>query len=179
MAGPDLLQTSIDATYSYSYVVLPFLQADLLDELDEETAEEMEETFGSLFLKKPVAELIAGSAVNRKLYLNYVKEREEALEKGESREQTVGMSDLAERYLRKIYELCDAQGVACYLIPDPLADTPARRKQVEQIRQDFENTRLGGFLNYCKKLPIIRRTSFRTEFILSNRTIQRKCTAKN
>ena len=115
MAGPDLLQTSIDATYSYSYVVLPFLQADLLDELDEETAEEMEETFGSLFLKKPVAELIAGSAVNRKLYLNYVKEREEALEKGESREnQTVGMSDLAERYLRKIYELCDAQGVACY-----------------------------------------------------------------
>lgn len=139
MAGPDLLQTSIDATYSYSYVVLPFLQADLLDELDEETAEEMEETFGSLFLKKPVAELNAGSAVNRKLYLNYVKEREEALEKGESREnQTVGMSDLAERYLRKIYELCDAQGVACYLIPDPLADTPARRKQVEQIRQDFE-----------------------------------------
>ena len=139
MTGPDLLQTSIDATYSYSYVVLPFLQADLLGELDEETAEEMEETFGSFFLKKPVAELIAGSAVNRKLYLNYVKEREEALEKGESREnQTVGMSDLAERYLRKIYELCDAQGVACYLIPDPLADTPARRKQVEQIRQDFE-----------------------------------------
>ena len=78
MAGPDLLQTSIDATYSYSYVVLPFLQADLLGELDEETAEEMEETFGSFFLKKPVAELIAGSAVNRKLYLNYVKEREEA-----------------------------------------------------------------------------------------------------
>ena len=28
--------------------------------------------------------------------------------------------------------------MACYLIPDPLADTPARRKQVEQIRQDFE-----------------------------------------
>ena len=52
MAGPDLLQTSIDATYSYSYVVLPFLQADLLDELDEETAEEMEETFGSLFPEK-------------------------------------------------------------------------------------------------------------------------------
>ena len=61
------------------------------------------------------------------------------MEKGESREnQTDGMSDLAERYLRKIYELCDAQGVACYLIPDPLADTPARRRQVEQIRQDFE-----------------------------------------
>lgn len=35
MTGPDLLQTSIDATYSYSYVVLPFLQADLLGELDE------------------------------------------------------------------------------------------------------------------------------------------------
>lgn len=51
MTGPDLLQTSIDATYSYSYVVLPFLQADLLGELDEETAEEMEETFGSFFLK--------------------------------------------------------------------------------------------------------------------------------
>ena len=47
------------------------LQADLLGELDEETAEEMEETFGSFFLKKPVAELIAGLAVNRKLYLNY------------------------------------------------------------------------------------------------------------
>ena len=52
MAGPDLLQTSIDATYSYSYVVLPFLQADLLGELDEETAEEMEETFGSFFPEK-------------------------------------------------------------------------------------------------------------------------------
>lgn len=139
MAGPDLLQTSIDATYSYSYVVLPFLQADLLGELDEETAEEMEETFGSFFLKKPVAELIAGSAVNRKLYLNYVKEREEAAKKGKSGDdRTDGMSDLAECYLRKIYELCDMQGVACYLIPDPLADTPARRKQVEQIRQDFE-----------------------------------------
>lgn len=113
MAGPDLLQTSIDATYSYSYVVLPFLQADLLGELDEETAEEMEETFGSFFLKKPVAELIAGSAVNRKLYLNYVKEREEAAKKGKSGDdRTDGMSDLAERYLRKIYELCDTQGVA-------------------------------------------------------------------
>ena len=181
MAGPDLLQTSIDATYSYSYVVLPFLQADLLDELDEETAEEMEETFGSLFLKKPVAELIAGSAVNRKLYLNYVKEREEALEKGESREnQTVGMSDLAERYLRKIYELCDAQGVACYLIP---IRWQIHRRAASRWSRSGRILKHGDWSGFSRiiflKLPIIRRTSFRTEFILADRTIQRKCTAKN
>ena len=107
-------------------MVLPFCSADLLGELDEETAEKMEETFEGFFPEKPVAELIAGSAVTRKLYLNYVKEREEAAKKGKSGDdRTDGMSDLAERYLRKIYELSDTQGVACYLIPDPLADTPA------------------------------------------------------
>lgn len=141
----------------------------------------MEETFGSFFLKKPVAELIAGSAVNRKLYLNYVKEREEAAKKGKSREnQTVGMSDLAERYLRKIYELCDTQGVACYLIPDPLADTPRAASRWSRSGRILKHGDWSGFSRIIfLKLPIIRRTSFRTEFILADRTIQRKCTAKN
>lgn len=103
MAGPDLLQTSIDATYSYSYVVLPFLQADLLGELDERPQRKWRDV-RKLFPEKPVAELIAGSAVNRKLYLNYVKEREEAAKKGKSGDdRTDGMSDLAERYRMKIY----------------------------------------------------------------------------
>lgn len=135
IVGLDSLQTNIDVMYGYQYVAIPFLREDMLQNLDEKTLEEMNDTFGTFFMQKPVSKLVACSSVNRKLYLNYIKEHKGVLDPNPG--GGVVMSEVAAEYLVKIYELCEEYGVTMHLLPDPLADNQYRRDQAEGLRQDF------------------------------------------
>ena len=84
---------------------------------------------GKFFMQKTVAELIGDSSVNRKLYLNYIKEQV-VVDPNASDE--IVLSDLAVEYLYKIYDLCGEYDVTMHLLPDPLADNQWRHTQEEQ-----------------------------------------------
>lgn len=135
IVGMDALQTSIDVNYGYQYVAIPFLRDELLDGLEEDTIDEMEDTFGRFFMQKTVAELIGDSSVNRKLYLNYIKEH--AVIDPDAGNEIV-MSDLAADYLYKIYDLCEEYGATMHLHPTPIMDNPWRYSQAKALAKDFE-----------------------------------------
>lgn len=150
IVGLDALQTNIDVNYGYQYVAIPFLRDELLQNLEEETIDEMEGTFGKFFMQKTVAELIGDSSVNRKLYLNYIKEQV-VVDPNASDE--IVLSDLAVEYLYKIYDLCGEYDVTMHLLPDPLADNQWRHTQEEALEKDFEERGLSElFPNYFDEI---------------------------
>lgn len=150
IVGLDMLQTSVDITYGYQYVVIPFSRMGLIQNLDEELTEEMEGTFGKFFMQKYVAESIGNSSVDRKLYLNYLKEKYAKIPY-EDPERAI--SDTAYRYLLKIADLCEEQGATLHLLPDPLADNDYRHDQAERLKKDFEELGLTElFPNYFDEI---------------------------
>lgn len=140
IVGLDALESEIDITYGYQYVVVPFSRIGVLDELEDETLDEMADTYGTLFLNPTVAVTIGDSSVARKLYLNYLKQKY-ATENPTA--VTYGnLSDTTVLYLNKMYEMCDSKGIALHLLPDPLADTEYRREQADLLLTQFEETGL-------------------------------------
>jgi hypothetical protein len=134
IVGADMLQTKIDSTYGYQYVVIPFGEYNLLSNLEQETLEDMKETFGAFFLQKPVARLVRDSSTNRKLYLSYLSN---ASQKKVEKETEDLLSEVARCYLQKIYELGEIYDVNIHLLPDPLTDNEGRYEQVEELSQNF------------------------------------------
>lgn len=134
IVGLDALQTNIDVNYGYQYVAIPFLRDNLIHNLDEDTLREMDGTFGKFFMQKKVAELIGDSSVNRKLYLNYLKEH--ATFDANAGTEIV-LAEVAHEYLLKLYALCEQYGARMHLLPDPIADNQWRRAQAAGLKEDF------------------------------------------
>ena len=131
--GLDALQADIDTTYGYGYVVIPFLRERMLQNLEEETLDEVEERFGYLFVQRPVAMLVGNSSVNRKLYSTYIKDHTPVV----PYTGQIELSNLAATYLVKINTLCEEYGAVLHLLPDPLADNESRHIQEEGLKIDF------------------------------------------
>ena len=147
--GFDMLMTNIDETFGYSYVVAPFAQEGMLENLEEGTLEEIRERFGTVFTQNPVVGMVERSAVNQKLYLNYLKDQ--AAEKTFSGD--LRLSEVAARYLVKINELCEEKGAVLHLLPDPLSGGYDRHIQAEMLRADFEYRGLQSmFPNYFEEV---------------------------
>lgn len=137
VVGLDALESEIDITYGYQYIVVPFARINTLHELEDETIDTMKETFGTVFLNREVALVIGDSNVGRKLFLNYQKERYATKNKVWS--QTGVLSDTTVIYLKKMYQMCSDNGIELHLLPDPLADNDFRREQAELLQKEFEN----------------------------------------
>ena len=133
IVGLDFLQTEIDETFGFGYVVAPFVQEGMLDNLDEETIAEIKKKFGRAVTQKQVVDWIEYSPINRKLYLSYLRDR--AMMRPYTGE--VRLSDIAADYLVKTKELCEEYGAKLYLLPDPLADSESRHAQAEMLWEDF------------------------------------------
>lgn len=132
MVGVDELRANVNVTLGYQYVVIPFVREGLIGNLEEETIEQMESNFGAFFMQRPIAMLVGCSSVNRKLYLNFLKDYTTPYY-GEQD----ALSSTTCIYLPKIYELCEENGATLHLIPDPLADNDWRHQQVEELEADF------------------------------------------
>ena len=140
IVGLDALESKIDITYGYQYVVVPFTRIGALNNLEQETINEMSDLFGAWALQPEVVELIGDSNPARKLYLNYLKEKY-----GEETSTYVGSGELSDTtilYLTKMREMCEARNITLHLLPDPLADNDFRHDQKQLLQAEFERTGL-------------------------------------
>lgn len=128
---PDSLERTYDTSYGYQYAVMPFVETDTLRYLNQDTIEGMKDTYGSFFLKYRVVNAIDPSGVNRKLYLNYLKNHTTGYRPDDP-------AALADEYLAGISRMCDERNVDFYLYPCPVADV--KKENVAQRKQDFEGT---------------------------------------
>lgn len=133
MVGLDALQTNIDVNYGYQYVAIPFVREGLIENLETETIEQMNDNFGTFFMQKSIAMLVGCSSVNRKVYLNFLKDHTTPYYGEEE-----PLSHIVCVYLPKIYELCEEYGVTLHLLPDPLADNDWRHQQADALEADFK-----------------------------------------
>lgn len=93
--------------------------------------------------------MVERSAVNQKLYLNYL--RDKAAEKVFTGD--IRLSEIAARYLVKIHELCRENGAVLHLLPDPLSEGFDRFVQAEELQDDFEDRGLSSlFPNYFEEV---------------------------
>lgn len=143
IVGLDALESKIDITYGYQYVVVPFTRIGALNNLEKETIDEMSDLFGAWALQPEVAKIIGDSNPARKLYLNYLKEKygEETPTHAEYGE----LSDTTILYLTKMHEMCEARNIALHLLPDPLADNDLRHEQKQLLKEEFERTGLDAY----------------------------------
>ena len=116
MVPMDDVSTDFNIEYAYQYVVMPLVETDKLDMLDDRTIDELEYIFGSFFMKENVVSKIDASGLNRKLYLNYIKDYA-ANDYPHTLEESVYVS-----YLKKTADLCEERGVRFHLLPAPLPD---------------------------------------------------------
>lgn len=130
---PDSLIRSYDTTYGYQYAVMPFVLTDTLRLLDEDTIDIMKQTYGDIFLRYRVVKLIDPSGINRKIYLNILRNRTDGYEPEYRYE-------LADKYLRKIDEECMARGVKFHLIPCPVAES--RRQLMEELKKEASGSEI-------------------------------------
>lgn len=128
---PGSLEASFNTTWGYQYSVMPFVETETISLLDANTLEAMEEVYGELFMKKAVVEWIDKSAINRKLYLNALASQKE----GYHQEKRF---EIAEQYIKKMYELCEEKGISLHLYPCPVSEKNI--ESTEDFKDAFKST---------------------------------------
>lgn len=131
---PASMLSTYDTSWGYQYAVMPFVETGTLKDLDDQTIEIMEQTYGgALFLNQTVVNWIDDSAVNRKLYLNLLKNHSD----GYHPENPL---EIAERYILKLDALCQEQGVRLHLLSGPVSE--ANREYTMNIKTLYEKSPL-------------------------------------
>ena len=138
---PDSLNSVWNSVLSYQYVLMSMEKFDCLDELDDKSAEELLEIYGSFFMKEEVIRMIDNSGINRKLFLNYIQEKTptEIQEKDYTK-----VSRIPNEYLVKINDLCVERGVKLHLVCCPCKDTPENRIANEELSKNYALTDIGA-----------------------------------
>lgn len=132
-AHPLTLTRGYDLELGYAYAVMPFAIEDLLDELDEQTLDQMASVYGRYALDSEVASLIYSSPMNRKLFLSYIRMHNEEFVQSNAYE-------IASLYILKLKSICEERGVAFHLYSSP--STEYYREKIEETRSDFEKSPL-------------------------------------
>lgn len=128
---PDSLASTFNTTYGYQYAVMPFVETETLALLDNTTIEHMESVYGKFFMKPSVVNAIDKSGINRKLYLNFLKDHRNSY-------QPENRFQIAEQYIGKIYDLCASNHINLHLYAGPVSD--AKTASVENMREEFKST---------------------------------------
>lgn len=128
---PGSLEVTFDTQWGYQYTVMPFVETDTLKLLETDTIKKMEAVYGAFFMKPLVVEGIDKSAINRKIYLNL-------LNTYSSSYQQSSKYEIAEQYIKKIYELCKEREIELHLLACPVVES--RRDEIEASKADYMNT---------------------------------------
>ncbi|MBD5459870.1 MAG: hypothetical protein HDR26_02850 [Lachnospiraceae bacterium] len=128
---PNPLIRTFDTEWSYQYAISAYVETDTISLLDQNTLDIIREMYGTFFLKKEVVELIQNSPILRKLYLNYVYMNKENY-KMES------YFELADQYVKKMYDLCEENGVTLHLYPSPVSEY--FRQEVSDLAYGYGGT---------------------------------------
>lgn len=128
---PLTLTRTFDTEWGYRYAAMTYVETDTLRFLDENTIVAMESVYGSFFLRENVVQLIEKSPVCRKLYLSYLNFN------GKDYVQSSSF-EISDRYVKKLYDLCEEKGVKLHLYSSPVAEY--YREQVEELAAEYEDT---------------------------------------
>ena len=127
---PESFWQAFDTKWGYQYTVMPFVETDTLRYLDKDTIRIMESVYGSLFMSKDVVELIDDSPVNRKIYLNLLRQY--------SRGYDMPHFELADEYVTKIDEMCKSKNVSFHMYPGPVSD--GKKDLCVEYNKEFVNS---------------------------------------
>lgn len=164
----DSFDAYYDKDHGYQYAIMPFVATNTFGNLDDETIKVAEKSYGKLFLNKEVVDLIDYSEVNRKIYLNMVKEYAPIADELEGH-----ISEHTIRYIKKMNQLCEENGITFHLLPTPIKDNEYKREQM--IRQ-IEEFKEAGILNlvqeYYDCVEFYPEEQFRDELHLGEKYVE-------
>ena len=130
---PESFSRTYDTLWGYQYVVMPFAETNTLNNLDADTIKTLKKTYGGIFLNPGIVKLIDRSAMNRKVYLNYIHDH--------SKDYVLkNYFELADQYVYKIYEMCNEKNVNFHLYPCPVAD--AKIDYNNSLLNDFSQSKI-------------------------------------
>ncbi len=128
---PMPLTRSFDTEWSYRYGVMTFVEAGVLEYLDENTIEAMAGIYGRLMMKENVVRLVEESPVLRKVCLSYI-----SLNKNDYVQSSA--FEIADQYVKKMYDLCEEHGAELHLYAAPVSEF--FRESVESLAQGYGDT---------------------------------------
>lgn len=138
---PGSFATGFTYTYGYQYAVMPFVETDIFSNLDADTIQLAEETYGSFLLQKNVVEMVDYSQMNRKIVLNLLYEFGEMPE-GEYEY----IADPAVRCIKRLQETCEKKNINLHFLPGPIPDREDIRQMVEIQKEEFEKVGLADLM---------------------------------
>lgn len=97
--------------YTYQYFVIPFTEADLMNEIITRTKIDLEEIYGSFWMKPEVVSFVDYSPIAKKIYLNSL-----------SVNNYDGMQ-LSFDYLSLIIDMCEQRDISFHLLHAPMPET--------------------------------------------------------
>lgn len=132
-AHPLTLDRGYDLELGYAYAVMPFAMEGILNELDDETLDQMASVYGRFALDPKVASLINSSPMNRKIFFSYIRMHNEEYVQSNAYE-------IASLYILKLSNICEERGVEFHFYSSP--STEYYREKIEETRPDFEDSPL-------------------------------------
>lgn len=134
----DSLITDYETGYGYQYGVMPFLLTDTFGGLDQETYKAMGSVYGKWMLHKSSANFIENSPLGKKLYLSLIN-------KYFPRFSTLEIPDVTERYIEKLFLLCERENVKLHLLPVPHKEMKERRELEKEIIKSYNESKLSNY----------------------------------
>lgn len=128
---PMAITRTFDTEWSYRYAVMSYVETDTIGYLDKNTLDDMAGVYGRFFMRKEAVRVIEDSPVMRKLYLSYINI---------NRSDYVQSSpfEIADQYVRKLYDLCEEHGAKLHVYPSPVAEV--FRGRSEELEKEYGAT---------------------------------------
>lgn len=128
---PLTLTRTFDLEWGYRYAAMTYVETGGIPWLEESTVDAMKGAYGAFFLREDVVRLAEASPVCRRLCLNYIHANGKPYEQSEPFE-------IADIYVKKLYELCQERGAVLHLYSSPVA--LYYREQVAELEASYEKT---------------------------------------
>lgn len=128
---PAAITRTFDTEWAYRYGVMTYVETDTIRNLDENTLDDMAGVYGRFFMRKEVVNVIENSPVMRKLYLSYININKSAYVQSSPFE-------IADQYVKKLYDLCAENDVALHVYASPVSET--FREQTEELEKVYGTT---------------------------------------
>lgn len=166
----DSFDAYYDKTFGYQYAIMPFVATDLFQELEDETILTAEKSYGKLFLNKTVVNLIDYSEINRKIYLNMVKQYAPISEELESH-----VSEQAICYIQNINQMCEENGIVFHILPTPIKDNEYKHMQMARQQEEFNAAGLQDLVQeYYDCVQFYPEEQFRDEVHLGGEYVEQE-----
>ena len=142
---PQSMSAQLDSQKAYMYAVAPFAVKGILEDLDEETIDDMRDMYWNYGIDKFSATLIVNSPMIAKVYLNKLQD-----EHFVENQPANGVSEISVFYLNKIKELCDDNQVDFHFLSVPVPDNVENHYMIDNIvEQTKESTVSQMIRNMC------------------------------